>query len=130
MIAKLMWITFFAISATAVAANWSPQLWEIRNSYSYGKYALWLAYFAFVAYGLYATRREDFFKAVRKVGSLYWGRQIGIDLYIGFVFFLFFIGFHQHSVAAAALWAIPVLIYGNQLSLLYLAIHYESILPK
>lgn len=94
-----------------------------------GKYALWLTYFAFVAYGLYATKREDFFKALRKISAYYWGRQIGIDLYIGFAFFLVFIGWHQ-GVYAALLWALPVLVYGNQLTLLYLAVHYDSIFSK
>lgn len=129
MIPKIMWAVFFAISAIAVGTNWSPQLLEIRNSYSYGKILLWIAYFAFVAYGLYATKHEDFFRAIKKIGAYYWGRQVGIDLYIGFIFFIFFIGFHQ-GPWAAMIWTVPVLIYGNQLTLLYLAIHYESILQK
>lgn len=130
MISKLMWLGLFVISGVAIGVNWSEDLWRLRNSYSYGKYVLWAAYFAFVGYGLYATKRENFFKSVKKIASLYWGRQVGIDLYIGFVLFLAFIGFHQSSLTAVALWTVPMLIYGNQLSLLYLAIHYESFMPK
>lgn len=129
MIPKIIWAIFFIISAATIATNWSPQLWQYRGAASLGKYALWVCFVAFVVYGLYATRREDFFKALRKIGAYYWGKQIAIDLYIGFAFFLIFIGWHQ-GIYAALLWALPVLVYGNQLTLLYLAVHYDSIFAK
>lgn len=129
MIPKIIWSIFFVISAVTVSANWSPNLWQYNGARSVGKYALWLSYFAFVAYGLYATKHEDFFRALRKIGAYYWGKQIGIDLYIGFAFFLVFIGWHQ-GFYSALVWALPVLVYGNQLTLLYLAVHYEAIFTR
>lgn len=130
MIQNILWVLFGAFSAGVIYANWGPSLWEIRGAYSYGKFGFWLAFAAFTGYSLYCSRRESLLKSVGKIGQLHWGRQIGIDLYIGFVLCCGFIALHQGSFAALLIWAVPVLIYGNQLTLLYLAVHYESIVRK
>lgn len=130
MIQNILWLFFSAFSAIIIWKNWSPAVWEIRGAYSYGKFGFWFAFAAFTGYSFYCSRRESLFRSVGKIGQLHWGRQIGIDLYIGFVLCCGFIALHQGSFAALLVWAVPVLVYGNQLTLLYLAIHYESIVKK
>jgi hypothetical protein len=129
MIQNILWVLFAAFVSAVLYGNWDSALWEIRTVSSYGKYALGFGFLAFTAYGFYCSRRENLLKTVGKISQLHWGRQIGIDLYIGFFMFCGFIGLHQGGVAML-IWAVPVLIYGNQLTLLYLAVHYESILRK
>ena len=130
MIQNILWLLFVVFSGAVVYGNWSAALWEIRGAYSYGKYGFAAAFVVFTGYSFYCSRRENLLRSVGKIAQLHWGRQIGIDLYIGFLLFCAFIGLHQGSVAALLIWAVPVLIYGNQLTLLYLAVHYESIVKK
>jgi tryptophan-rich sensory protein len=60
----------------------------------------------------------------------HWGRQIGIDLYIGLLLSVFLIYLHTGSVGIALFWLIPCLIFGNLATLLYFAIHYNSLVEK
>jgi hypothetical protein len=129
MIQKILWLFFALFSAAVVGWNWDKSLWEIQGSYSFGKYLFWLAFVTFTSYSYYCSQRESLFRSVAKIGQLHWGRQIGIDLYIGFFLFCGFIALHQGAVAML-IWLIPVLVYGNQVTLLYLAVHYESIVKK
>ncbi len=129
MVQNILWSIFALISSAVIYTNWSSALWDIRGTHSYGKFAFGFAFVAFTAYSFYCSRRENLIKTARKIGEFHWGRQIGIDLYIGFFLFCGFIALHQGGIQML-LWAVPVLIYGNQLTLLYLAVHYESIIKK
>lgn len=129
MIQNIVWLFFFAFAAAIVGINWGNTLWGIHGAYTYGKFALWFCFAAFTGYSLYCSRHENLFRSIGKIGQLHWGRQIGIDLYIGFLLFIVFIGLHQ-GIVMALIWALPVLVYGNQATLLYLAVYYESIAHK
>ena len=62
------------------------------------------------------------------MSRLYWGRQIGIDLYLGLLIFMSFIFYYQESDLIALLWLMPVLAFANLATLLYLALQYDSII--
>lgn len=64
------------------------------------------------------------------MSGLHWGRQIGIDLYIGITIMAFFIYLHSGSVFVLLLWLLPLFAFANLATLLYIAIHYDSIVEK
>jgi len=84
----------------------------------------------FTAYSIYCSGRENIFKTIRTMAWLHWGRQIGTDLYLGLLLFLAVIYLHQGSVLVLAAWLIPVLLFANLATLLYVAIHFEALVAR
>lgn len=99
-----------------------------QSEFAAGKYVLFLVYVAFLAFSLFATSRENFFKSVRSVNSLLWGRQIGIDLYISVFLSLALIYLIEGSLVALLLWAVPVLFFANLAILPYLLLNFGAIM--
>lgn len=64
----------------------------------------WAAFVGFVAYSAYCTTRENLFTTVRKVSALHWGRQIGLDLYLGLCLSLFVVYLNERSALVALVW--------------------------
>ena len=50
----------------------------VLGSTSYGE-----LFFSFLGYTIYCSRKENFFKSIKRIVEMYWGWQVGIDLYIG-----------------------------------------------
>lgn len=65
-----------------------------------------------------------------KIAELHWGRQIGIDLYLGLSLTLFIVYLNEGSVLVMLLWLIPTFAFGNLATLLYFAIHYDAIVAR
>ncbi|MES3037898.1 MAG: hypothetical protein V4736_08330 [Bdellovibrionota bacterium] len=85
--------------------------------------AIWII---FCCYSLYVLRKENFFKSVKSIWSLHWGRQVTADLYVGILLFSFMIYLIEGSVLTALAWSIPALIIGNPITLLYFIIKFDS----
>ena len=83
----------------------------------------------FLVYSLYCTSRENLFRTVAKMAEFHWGRQIGIDLYLGLLVGLFIIYLNEGAITAL-LWLLPVLAYANLAILLYVALHFDSLVTK
>lgn len=58
--------------------------------------------------------------------ATHWGRQIGIDLYLGVGLAMLLIGLHGGALTAL-LWLVPTIIFVNLSVLLYFAIHLDEI---
>lgn len=123
----LSWVLFAAFVAIALGAQGHARLFTFAGAAGVGKIVVWLAWLAFLAYSVHCSRRENIFKSLRGMARLYWGRQVGIDLYLGLALFLGLIYLHQGGLVLLA-WLLPVLLFGNLATLLYLAIHFESLL--
>ena len=93
----------------------------------YGNYLVWAVWVAFTIYTAYVALRENIFKSLRHMLTLHWGRQVGLDLYIGLSLAIIGIGLLERSIAAAVLWAVPIYLLGNIATLFYVATHYDSI---
>ena len=126
----IAWLIYGAFAVTALALHWHPQLLDFSGHTGIAKAIVWAAYLAFLVYSLHCSRNENIFRTIKTMNSLYWGRQIGIDLYIGVSLFLAFIYLHEGSVLVFALWLVPALLFVNLATLLYVAIHLESILAR
>ena len=118
---------FAAFVALALGLHWHAQLLVFSGLVGAGKALVWLVWLAFVGYSIHCSRRENIVKSIRGMARLYWGRQIIIDLYLGVALFLALIALHQGALVMLA-WLLPVLLFANQATLLYLAIHFESLL--
>jgi len=127
---SLPWLAFAVFAGCALLFGRSEGLFVSRSALPAGKYLAWVAFIAFLAYSIYCSSRENIFRSVASMAKFHWGRQIGIDLYLGLAIFLLLIYLHQGSVLVVLLWLLPVLAFANLATLLYLAIHYDSLIGK
>jgi hypothetical protein len=113
----ISWGVFAAFVACAVGFGWHAALFRFDGPMGPAKIIVWLAFLLFTAYSIYCSGRENIFKTIRTMTRLHWGRQIGTDLYLGLLLFL-------------AAWLIPVLLFANLATLLYVAIHFETLVAR
>ena len=116
----VFWGAFAAFAAVMITP--APQILPT----SVGHALAWLAFFAFLGYSLYCSRKESLFATLRTMSKLHWGRQITLDLYIGLSLSLIAI-YLTGGGTALAIWALPLLIYGNIATLLYVALHFVEL---
>lgn len=91
----------------------------------------WLALIViilFSAYTVYASRTENFWKSLKTVMALKWGRQVVADLYIGLFIFNFIIYLNEGSALITLAWLVPTLILGNIVPLIYVVLNFESLI--
>jgi hypothetical protein len=124
---NFLWILFIGFSVFAVYSRQDAHVFLSESAYPYGKYAVWLIFIAFFGYSFYSGLKENFFKTLKTMINLYWGRQIGLDLYIGLIFSATIIGIHG-GIWVLLIWILPILIYANLATLLYFALNYDSII--
>ncbi len=92
------------------------------------KYLFLLIYLLFLGFSIYATRKENFFRSLRTMNGMLWGRQVGIDLYISVFLSLTLIYLIEVSVIVVLLWALPVLLFANLAILPYILLNFSEIL--
>lgn len=127
---NLLWIAFFVFVFCAIYFNWHENIFTYEKPLDIGKFAFWAAFIGFTAYSIYCSSKEDLFKTMKVMSGLHWGRQIGIDLYIGISILAFFIYLHSGSMLVLLLWLLPLIAFANLATLLYRAIHYDSLVEK
>jgi hypothetical protein len=123
----LFWIIYTLWVVIVTALNYHQDVLSFSKPLVGGKLAVWAIFLGFSAYTIYCSTVEDFFKSLRKILAFRWGRQIGSDLTIGLLMFVFLIFLHSGSVLTAFLWLIPCICFGNLAALLYFSLHYDSI---
>lgn len=122
------WFVFAAFTVLALALNW--QAASSFDAHPAGKGAAFAAFAAFLCFTIYCSARENFFASVRKISKMHWGRQVGLDLYIGLCMHIAFLYVTGVSPFSLVLWTIPFLCFGNLATLLYLAIHFDTIAQR
>ena len=125
---KIMWIAFAVLVAVAIIFNGGEHPFISSSAYPAGKYIAWAVFLIFASYSYYCSQRDNLFKTIKVMMGRAWGRQIGIDLYIGISLFMLLIFIHQDSTIVPLLWLLPALTFVNLSSLLYIALHYDSLL--
>jgi hypothetical protein len=127
---SLFWALFSIFVACAFYFDWHENLFAASGPLAALKVSVWTAFFGFLGYTIYCSSREDLLGSVRKLAELHWGRQIGVDLYLGSMLALLVIYLNEGSVLVALLWLLPMLVFVNLASLLYFAIHFDSIVGR
>lgn len=95
------------------------------------EYIRWAALAALVFFSLYtvhAAGTESFWKSLKTVIALRWGKQVVADLYIGLLLFHFFVYFNEGSLLMTLAWLGPSLILGNLVTLVYFVVNFYSLL--
>ena len=91
------------------------------------RWAVLIVFVLFLGYTLYCIPRENFFESLMRALSMLWGRQVIADFYIG-VFLLWTIVYiDQGSAVTAFLWLIPMILFGHLTTLLYIFLHFDSL---
>ncbi len=126
----ISWSVFAAFVAAALGFGWHDRMLTFDGRIGAAKMVVWLAFLSFLAYSIYCSSRENIFKSLRSMAGLHWGRQIGIDLYVGIGLFLSVIYLHEGSLVVLALWLLPTLLFANLATLLYVATHFESLAAR
>ena len=124
---NLLWFFYAGFLALAVAYGGKEGLFTTQSAYPAGKTVLLIVFFAFLAYSLYASHKENFFKSVVSINKYLWGMQIGMDLYISVFLSLGLIYLNDGSLVTVLIWAVPVLIFANLAILPYILLNYGSI---
>lgn len=124
---NFLWFVFMGFALVAIWTRKDESVFVSQGPYGFGKYIAWILFIGFLAYSIHCSRKENFFKSVKQIGKLHWGRQIGIDLYIGLLLPLVLI-YLQGGALVLLLWLLPVLIYANLATLLYLALNYDALI--
>ena len=123
---NFLWVLFFILIVAAITTREDDYIFISQSQFGMGKYVLWILFIGFLGYSLHVSSKENFFKSVKSINQFLWGRQIGIDLYIGLLLPLLIISLHGGTIVFF-LWLIPVLIYANLATLLYFALNYDSL---
>lgn len=123
-----IWLAYGVFLAVAILFGSREPLIATDSPYALGKIVVLIVFAGFLAYSLHATRRENFFKSVGTINRLYWGRQIGLDLYVSVFLSLALIYLHEASFSVLLLWLVPVLFFANLAILPYILLNYGSIM--
>ena len=122
----ISWLVYSIFAATALYLNWHSDIFSFTGNLGILKLVVWVIFAAFLAYSVYCSYQENLIRTVRKIADFHWGRQIGIDLYLGLFIFQTLIYLHEGTLAAV-LWLVPTLLFANLSTLLYLGIHFDSV---
>ena len=123
-----LWTLYLVFLIVAFGTHQEQITLRGESAYRYGQSFLWLIWLAFLAYSLSISWRENFFKSISRMQPILWSRQIGLDLYIGLLLPLSIIYLHEGSLLIALIWLLPLLIFVNLASLVYLALNYDSLI--
>ncbi len=124
---KLLYLVLISFFVFAFGFQEIPKTKLIDLQIVIIKYILLIILILFVGYTIHCTIKENFYISMKKIFKLLWGRQVGIDLYIGLLLFSFFVFMIEKSVGILLLWLVPSLIFGNIIPLTYLVTHFELV---
>lgn len=124
-----LWGLYAAFAIYAIYAYWHEAMFRFSGPLGGAKLLVWLALAGFLIFSIYCSSREDLFRTVGAIAKLHWGRQIGIDLYLGLFIGILVIYLHEGPIAAL-IWLIPTLAFANLSMLLYVAINFDGIVAR
>jgi hypothetical protein len=125
---NLLWIFYVIfVLCACVFHDGEPTIIGTSNWWL-GKLLVWIILLCFLGYSLNISRQENFFKSLQRMSEILWSRQVGLDLYIGLLIPLTLIYLHEGSLLVLAFWVVPILIFANLATLVYLGLNFEALL--
>ncbi len=124
-----LWVFYALFAAYAMYAYWHDTMFQISGPLGGAKLLVWLLLAGFLVYSVHCSMRENLFRTIGVMAKLYWGRQIGMDLYLGLFIGTLLIYLHEGPIAVL-IWIVPILVFANLITLLYLAINFDSIVAR
>jgi hypothetical protein len=122
-----MWLFYFIFVLVALFNHSAEPLFTSNGPYALGKPFVWMVLVLFLIYTLRISVKENFFKSLGQLSPILWSRQIGLDLYIGLMLPLFIIYLNEGSLLVMLIWFLPIFVFANLATLLYVALNYDSI---
>ncbi len=125
-----LWIFYVVFLLCAILFGGREGVISTESEYAASKYIRLLVFIGFLAFSIHATRRENFFRSIGRMGAMLWGRQVGLDLYISVFLSLALIYLVEGSVVVLLLWLVPVLLYANLAILPYILLNFAEITDR
>lgn len=125
-----LWFVYLAFLIIAMLFGGREGLVATASDYATGKFVVLVVFVCFLAYSIFATHKENFFKTLGVLNGLWWGRQVGIDLYISVFLSLALIYLVEGSAIVLLLWLAPVLFFANLAILPYILLNYAEIVGR
>jgi len=131
---NLLWL-FYGLFLVVALVNHSTSsdgasFFTSSGPYGLGKTLIWVIWLAFFIYSFKISLVEDFFKSLKRMHPILWHRQIGLDLYIGLLVPLFIIYLNEGSLLILLLWVLPIFVFANLATLIYLALNYDALIAR
>ena len=123
----ILWPAYWLFVGVAVFTNWNDQLLQINNGVGLVRIFLIIAWAAFVVYSIICSRNESIFKTIGVMKNLYWGRQIGIDLYISVFLSISLVYLVTGSTVQTFLWSLAFIPFANMAILLFIILYLDQI---
>ncbi|MEM8937489.1 MAG: hypothetical protein AAGC77_13905 [Pseudomonadota bacterium] len=121
------WALFYLFLAIAVYLNWCPELLRVGTGVEITRLILIAAWLGFLGFSHYCSQRENIFRTVNTMLTYFWGRQIGIDLYISVSLSLGLVYLVTGSFAETLLWSIAFIPFANLAILPFIILHLHEI---
>ena len=121
------WLYFSVFLALAYAFGSREGFVTTTSPFATGKAVVFVIFVLFLAYSIYANSRENFFRTLATMNGLWWGRQIGIDLYISVALSLVVVYLVEGSLVVTLIWAVPIVIFANLAILPYLLLNFAAV---
>lgn len=124
----VLWSVFFAFCAIAIGLHGNAGLLDFSGTTGLIRLVLIAVWVAFTAYSLICSRHENLFRTVGTMSKLWWGRQIGIDLYISVFLSVALVYLVTGSVGQTLFWGAAFIPFANQAILLFVILYLDRIL--
>jgi len=124
---SLLWPAFILFVVIAVFTSWNDQILQFDSGVGLTRLLLIIVWLAFLAYSIICSRHENIFRTIGTMKKLYWGRQIGIDLYISVFLSIALVYLVTGSIIQTLLWSLAFIPFANLAILLFIILHLDQI---
>ena len=124
---NLLWGSFILFVAIAFATHWDNQLIQFNSATGMARLILIAVWVGFLAYSVICSRKENIFRTIGEINKYYWGRQIGIDLYISVFLSIGLVYLVTGSILQALLWSLAFIPFANLAILLFVILYLDEI---
>ena len=125
-----LWVFFAFFMAFAMYFHEAEPLFIIEGANFAGKLSVWLIFLCFLAYSIYCSAKENIFKTIKAILPYHWARQISLDLCLGLVVSTAIIYLNEGSLMLVLLWVLPIILFANLATLLYIAMNFDSLITR
>lgn len=123
----LLWPAFWLFVCIALFTHWDAELLQFNDTIDFIRLFLIIVWIAFAIYSVICSRHENIFKTIGTMNTLWWGRQIGIDLYISVFLSIALVYLVTGSLLQTLLWSLAFIPFANMAILLFIILNLDKI---
>jgi hypothetical protein len=123
-------LLYIAFVIAVIGTNWHEKLFDFSQKMALGKVLILLIWLSFSILTIKYSIEENFFKSLKKITAFRWGRQIGLDLWVGQTLALIIVYWFTGSFLTVLLWLIPFIVFGNLATLLFFFMNYDALVGQ